>query len=123
MKASTICSTIISMAVVASAVPTAENKIEARTGKTLGSASQTCSANQVVSCCNSSNKESSAGLISLLLGPILGNGCTGIGATILNVLSPLDTDQVCGNENTVKCCEGSKNSGLVVVDLSCTDIL
>lgn len=82
MKASTIISTIISFAVVASAVPTANNDIEARTDKTLGGASQTCSANQVVSCCNSSNKQSSAGLLSAIVGPILGNGCTGVSASI-----------------------------------------
>ncbi|KAK7725096.1 hypothetical protein SLS57_004009 [Botryosphaeria dothidea] len=110
------------MAVAASAVPTANNEVEARTDKTLGGASNTCSSTQVVSCCNNSNKQNSAGLISAISGPILGNGCTGIGA---NALIPLEADgklssvttlsnkpasSVCGNQNSVKCCQGNKNT-------------
>lgn len=88
MKASTICSTIISMAVVATAIPTADVAIEARTDKTIGEASNTCNANQVVSCCNTSSKQTSLGL----LGPLLnllgvssilsGNSCSGIKANV-----------------------------------------
>ncbi|KAF4309803.1 hypothetical protein GTA08_BOTSDO02414 [Botryosphaeria dothidea] len=125
MKASTICSVIVTMAVAASAVPTANNEVEARTDKTMGGASQTCSANQVVSCCNNSNKQNSAGLISAILGPILGNGCTGVGVPVLNILSGKPASQVCGNQNSVKCCKGNKNTGVLVVDLGlqCSDIL
>ncbi|KAL0254383.1 hypothetical protein SLS55_009858 [Diplodia seriata] len=132
MKASTIISTVVSMAVVASAVPTADNvKVEARTDKSLGGAAQTCSSNQVVSCCNPTDKTTNTGLLAgLLSGSILGNSCVGIGATIsrlsVNILSPNSASGVCGNSNSVKCCAGDKNTGLLVVDLdilTCSDIL
>ncbi|KKY19345.1 hypothetical protein UCDDS831_g05550 [Diplodia seriata] len=128
MKASTIISTVVSMAVVANAVPTADNvKVEARTDKSLGGAAQTCSSNQVVSCCNPTDKTTNTGLLAgLLSGSILGNSCVGIGASILNILSPNSASGVCGNSNSVKCCAGDKNTGLLVVDLdilTCSDIL
>ncbi|KAK0661142.1 hypothetical protein DIS24_g2818 [Lasiodiplodia hormozganensis] len=128
MKASTICSTIISMAVVATAIPTADVAIEARTDKTIGQASETCNANQVVSCCNTSSKQTNLGLLAGLLNGLSvlsGNSCSGIGVPILNVLNGVNANSVCGNENTVKCCSGSKQSGLINVDLGlqCTDIL
>ncbi|KAL1643282.1 hypothetical protein SLS58_004953 [Diplodia intermedia] len=128
MKASTIISTVVSMAVVASAVPTADNvKVEARTDKTLSGASKTCSADQVVSCCNPTDKTTNTGLLSgLLSGTILGNSCVGIGATVLNILGASPASGVCGNSNSVKCCAGDKNTGLLVVDLdilTCSDIL
>ncbi|KAL1633199.1 hypothetical protein SLS56_003062 [Neofusicoccum ribis] len=130
MKFSTIASTFISMAVVASAVPTAnvEVEIEARTDKTLGGASETCNANQVVSCCNTSDKQTNVGglLGTLLGGSILSPGsCSGISVPILNILSTTSASSACGNSNTVKCCSGSKQTGLINVDLGlqCTDIL
>ncbi|OJD29821.1 hemagglutinin [Diplodia corticola] len=126
MKASTIISTIVSMAVVASAVPTADVAVEARTDKTLTGASETCSSNQVVSCCNTSDKTTSTGLLSTIIGSIAGNSCVGVGASVLNLLGASPANGVCGNSNSVKCCSGDKNTGVLVVDLdilSCSDIL
>ncbi|GME25328.1 hypothetical protein GTA08_BOTSDO02414 [Neofusicoccum parvum] len=130
MKFSTIASTFISMAVVASAVPTAnvEVEIEARTDKTLGGASETCNANQVVSCCNTSDKTTNVGgLLGSLIGSVslLSGSCTGVSVPILNILSSVSASSACGNSNTVKCCSGSKQTGLINLDLGlqCTDIL
>ena len=91
MKVSAICSALISMAVVASAIPTAAEvetvEIEARTSKTIKEADQQCSADsghQVVSCCNTSNKKTSLGDgIGSLLGGLLNPGsCAGLNVNI-----------------------------------------
>ncbi|KAJ4287300.1 hypothetical protein N0V90_012698 [Kalmusia sp. IMI 367209] len=69
---------ILSLAVLAIA-----NPMDRRTGggsvpEKPQDASDKCG-DQVVSCCNSSDKESSSGLISAIIGPIASNGCLGVG--------------------------------------------
>jgi hypothetical protein len=65
---------ILAFAVLATASP----MLSARTGKPVKEASDSCGDN-VVSCCNPTNKESSSGLISAIVGPIASNGCLGVG--------------------------------------------
>ncbi|KAF2751016.1 hypothetical protein M011DRAFT_474493 [Sporormia fimetaria CBS 119925] len=109
---------ILALATMAVATP-----LSTRTGGTppkgIKDASDACGDN-VVSCCNPTNEESSSGLISAIVGPILANGCLGVAANAVNILNPIvDTGSMCG-DNEVKCCSGNKNSGLLVVDLQCT---
>ncbi|KAB2571616.1 hypothetical protein BFW01_g7464 [Lasiodiplodia theobromae] len=119
MKVSFIAASLLSLAVAGSASPA----LSTRTDKSIDDAAKSCNANQVVACCNPSSTQSSAGLLSAIVGPILGNGCTGVSATVLAILSGNGATAVCGNTNTVKCCNGNKQTGLVNVDLSCTDVL
>ncbi|KAF9633715.1 hypothetical protein BFW01_g4609 [Lasiodiplodia theobromae] len=133
MKASTICSTIISMAVVATAIPTADVAIEARTDKTIGEASNTCNANQVVSCCNTSTKQTSVGgilspVLALLgLGSALsGNSCSGLSVPVLSGILSSSASSVCGADNSVQCCGGDKQTGFINVNLGvleCSQVL
>ncbi|KAF2268044.1 hypothetical protein CC78DRAFT_576593 [Lojkania enalia] len=104
------------------ALATLSTAMVARTPpKGIPEADEACGDN-VVSCCNPTNKESSSGLISAIAGPILANGCVGVGANALNILSGItDTATMCG-DNEVKCCSGNKNTGLLVVDLQCTSL-
>lgn len=65
---------ILALAVLAAASPMVGN---APSG--VGAASKSCG-NQVVACCNPTDKAASSGLLSVLVGPILGNGCLGVSA-------------------------------------------
>lgn len=134
MKVSFIAASLLSLAVAGSASPA----LSTRTDKSIDDAAKSCNANQVVACCNPSSTQSSAGLLSAIVGPILGNGCTGVSATVckwfhlLNyhllrtlcilvtksycdkrkvaILSGNGATAVCGNTNTVKCCNGNKQT-------------
>lgn len=64
---------ILSLAVLAIATP-----ITSTPPKGISDAEKSCG-EQVVSCCNPTNKETSSGLISAIVGPILANGCLGVG--------------------------------------------
>ncbi|PSN63101.1 hypothetical protein BS50DRAFT_576914 [Corynespora cassiicola Philippines] len=81
-------------------------------------ASTSCG-DQVVSCCNTSSKQSSSGLIAATVGPILPGGCKGLSVNVIALLN--DLGSACG-KNEVKCCQGNKNTGLVNADLQCTSI-
>ncbi|KAF2013179.1 hypothetical protein BU24DRAFT_410952 [Aaosphaeria arxii CBS 175.79] len=103
------------------AILAAASPVASTPPKGISDADKACG-DQVVSCCNPTNKESSSGLISAIVGPILANGCVGVSANALNILSPIiDTAGMCGS-NTIQCCSGNKNSGLIVVDLQCTSL-
>ncbi|KAF2731827.1 hypothetical protein EJ04DRAFT_525826 [Polyplosphaeria fusca] len=112
---------ILALAAIAIASP-----LDVRTGggppKSISDADKACGSSSVVSCCNGSSESDSSGLISAIVGPILANGCLGVSLSALNILGPLiDTGAMCGS-NTVKCCTGNKNSGLLVIDLQCTSL-
>jgi hypothetical protein len=66
---------ILAFAVLATASPALSPRTPP---KGVKDASDACGDN-VVSCCNPTNKESSSGLISAIVGPILANGCVGVG--------------------------------------------
>ncbi|KAF2088333.1 hypothetical protein K490DRAFT_65010 [Saccharata proteae CBS 121410] len=118
MKASTITS-ILSLAVFAAAAPSTEKR---GSSCTLGKASSQCSSSQTISCCNNDDEVNASGLLGGLIGNILGGSCSGISADILDILDGKDASDVCGS-NTVSCCEGSSDTGLINVDLSCLSIL
>ncbi|KAF2253515.1 hypothetical protein BU26DRAFT_560810 [Trematosphaeria pertusa] len=105
---------ILSLAVLAAASP-----LEARTApKSPKEAGKACGSN-VVSCCNTSNEQSSSGILSGLFGPILSGGCLGASVSVLSILDPLtDTAGMCG-DNTIQCCEGDNQTGLINVSLKC----
>ncbi|KAH7123824.1 hypothetical protein B0J11DRAFT_580587 [Dendryphion nanum] len=109
------------IAILALAVLAMANPITSTPPKNIGDTDKACG-NQVVSCCNASSEESGSGLISAIISPILVNGCLGVSASALNILSPLvDTGAMCG-DNEVKCCPGNKNSGLLVIVLQCASL-
>ncbi|KAF2841876.1 hypothetical protein M501DRAFT_1013261 [Patellaria atrata CBS 101060] len=114
MKTSAIFS--ISFAILAAAAPSKRT-----TPKTIGGASEMCSPDQTLSCCNPSSEDYSAGLISAIVGPVLANSCVGVGANVVSVLTNVAPESLCGSTE-VSCCTGNKNSGLIVVDAQCSSL-
>ena len=66
---------ILSLAVLAAASPVLDTRTPPKSPQ---DASDACGDN-VVSCCNGSSESNSSGLISAIVGPILANGCLGVG--------------------------------------------
>ncbi|KFY18911.1 hypothetical protein V493_08265 [Pseudogymnoascus sp. VKM F-4281 (FW-2241)] len=119
MQITKIITTVVATACVSTAIPTAHDNHNEKPSvgdkPSLGDGNAICGNGQVMSCCNSGDKQTGLDL----LGGILGGNCSPLDLGILaSLVRTGDAAHACGDQKA-QCCTGDQYG---LVNIQCTDL-